>query len=407
MTDRRWPRWSELQPLLRPRTFPVDPTERRLARAASIRDLRLLARRRAPRAVFDYTDGAAGDEISMRRSRAAFARVEFQPRILQDVSAIDTTTSILGAPADMPLVFAPTGFTRMMHTEGEPAVARAAERAGIPYALSTMGTTSIERLAAEAPRARRWFQLYLWRDRAASHDFVVRAKEAGYEALVLTVDAPVAGGRRRDVRNGLTLPPSLTVRTLAEGALHPRWWFDLLTTEPLEFASLNRFDGTVAELAAIMFDPAATMRDLAWLREIWTGPLVIKGIQTVADARAVVDAGADAVIVSNHGGRQLDRAPTPLEQLPRVVDAVADRAEVYVDGGILSGGDIVAAVALGARAVLVGRAYLYGLMAGGERGVQKAAEILSKELTSTMALLGVSSVIDLRPEHVLLRRAQD
>ena len=405
MTDRQWPRWSELQPLLRPQTVPIDPTTRQLARVASIPDLRLLARRRAPRAVFDYTDGGAGDEISLRRSRAAYARVEFQPRVLQDVSSIDMTTTILGAPAAMPLVFAPTGFTRMMHTEGEPAVARAAERAGIPYALSTMGTTSIERLASEVPRGRRWFQLYLWRDRGASRDLVGRAQEAGYEALVLTVDTPVAGARLRDVRNGLTVPPSLSARTFVEGALHARWWFDLLTTEPLEFASLNRFDGTVAELIAQMFDPALTMRDLAWLREIWTGPLVVKGITTVEDARAVVDAGADALVVSNHGGRQLDRAPTPLERLPGVVDAVGDRAEVYVDGGILSGSDVVAAVALGARAALVGRAYLYGLMAGGERGVQKVAEILAREVAATLALMGVSRVVDLRPEHVLLRRA--
>jgi L-lactate dehydrogenase (cytochrome) len=390
--------------LLRPQAVPIDPTTRQLARVASIPDLRLLARRRAPRAVFDYTDGGAGDEISLRRSRAAFARVEFQPRVLQDVSSIDMTTTILGAPAAMPLVFAPTGFTRMMHTEGERAVARAAERAGIPYALSTMGTTSIERLASEVPRGRRWFQLYLWRDRGASRDLVGRAQEAGYEALVLTVDTPVAGARLRDVRNGLTVPPSLSVRTFAEGALHARWWFDLLTTEPLEFASLNRFDGTVAELIAQMFDPALTMRDLAWLREIWTGPLVVKGITTVEDARAVVDAGADALVVSNHGGRQLDRAPTPLERLPGVVDAVGDRAEVYVDGGILSGSDVVAAVALGARAALVGRAYLYGLMAGGERGVQKVAEILAREVAATLALMGVSRVVDLRPEHVLLRR---
>jgi L-lactate dehydrogenase (cytochrome) len=291
----------------------------------------------------------------------------------------------------------------MMHTDGESAVGRVAERIGIPIALSTMGTTSIERLAIEAPGARRWFQLYLWRDRAASSDLVARAQAAGYEALVLTVDTPVPGARRRDVRNGLTLPPSLSVKTFAEGALHARWWFDLMTTEPLEFASLNRFDGTVADLAARVFDPALTMRDLAWLRETWTGPLVVKGIMGVEDARAVVDAGADALVVSNHGGRQLDRAPTPLEQLPAVVDAVGDRAEVYVDGGILSGGDVVAAIASGARAALVGRAYLYGLMAGGERGVAKAAEILAKEIAGTLALLGVTRVADLRPEHVLLR----
>ncbi|MCW2761558.1 MAG: lldD [Marmoricola sp.] len=389
--------------MLRPRSVPLSPIARRLATVASIADLRLLARRRAPRAVFDYTDGAAGDETSLRRSRQAYARVEFQPRVLQDVSAVDTSTTILGRPAALPLVFAPTGFTRMMHTDGEPAVARVAADIGIPYALSTMGTTSIERLAAAAPDARRWFQLYLWRDREASRDFVVRAREAGYEALVLTVDTPVAGPRLRDVRNGLTIPPSLSLRTLAEGALHPAWWFDLLTTEPLEFASLNRFEGTVAELVGKMFDPAATIRDLAWLRSVWDGPLVVKGIQTVADARTVVDAGADAVIVSNHGGRQLDRAPTPLEVLPAVVDAVGDRAEVYVDGGILSGGDVVAAVAYGARAALVGRAYLYGLMAGGERGVQRAADILKEEVAGTLALLGVTRTSDLRSDHVRLR----
>jgi len=389
--------------MLRPRRLPLSPTERRLATVASIPDLRLLARRRAPRAVFDYTDGAAGEEIGLRRSRQAYARVEFQPTVLQDVSSVDTSTTILGRPAALPLVFAPTGFTRMMHTDGEPAVARVASGIGIPYALSTMGTTSIERLAAAVPDGRRWFQLYLWRDREASRDFVVRAKRAGYEALVLTVDTPVAGARLRDVRNGLTIPPSLSLRTLAEGALHPAWWFDLLTTEPLEFASLNRFEGTVAELVGRMFDPAATMGGLAWLRSVWDGPLIVKGIQTVADARAVVDAGADAVIVSNHGGRQLDRSPTPLEMLPAVVDAVGDRAEVYVDGGILSGSDVVAAVAFGARAALVGRAYLYGLMAGGERGVQRAAEILREEVAGTLALLGVTRAADLRREHVRLR----
>jgi L-lactate dehydrogenase (cytochrome) len=404
MTTRRRPRWSELQEVLRPARVPLHATDRRLARAASIADLRRLARRRAPRAVFDYTDGAAGEELSLSRSREAYARVEFSPRVLQDVSGMDTSTTILGKPSAAPWAFAPTGFTRMMHTEGESAVGRVAARLGIPYALSTMGTTSIEQLAAAAPDARRWFQLYLWRDREASRDFVVRARAAGYEALVLTVDTPVAGPRLRDVRNGLTIPPTLSLRTLAEGSLHPAWWWDLFTTEPLEFASLHRFEGTVAELVGTMFDPAASMADLTWLREAWDGPLVVKGIQSVADARAVVDAGADALVVSNHGGRQLDRAPVPLEVLPSVVDAVGDRAEVYVDGGILSGSDIVAAVALGARAALVGRAYLYGLMAGGERGVQRAAQILQQEVTSTLALLGVSRVSDLGRDHVRLRQ---
>ena len=404
MTRRRLPHWSELRPLLQPPAFSVDPTTRRLARAASVPDLRLMARKRAPRAVFDYTDGAADAEVSLRRSRAAYRRVEFRPRVLQDVSTVDTTTTILGRPAAQPFAFGPTGFTRLMHTDGEPAVARAAGRAGIPYALSTLGTTSVEALAAAAPATRLWFQLYLWRDRVASRDLVVRAQEAGYEALMLTVDTPVAGRRLRDVRNGLTLPPTLSARTVVEGALHPRWWFDLLSTEPLEFASLRRSEGTMADVLAGVFEPTLDVRDLAWLRETWSGPLLVKGVMTAEDAVAVVDAGADAVVVSNHGGRQLDRAPTPLEQLPSVLDAVGDRAEVYVDGGVLSGADAVAAVALGARAALVGRAYLYGLMAAGERGVDRAVEILVQEVAVTMALLGVSRVADLRPEHVHLRR---
>lgn len=403
MTTRRIPKLSELAPLLRPRRPALDPTSRRLASAASIADLRRAARRRAPRAVFDYTDGAAGDERTLGRMRDAYSRVEFRPSVLKDVSAVDPAVTILGRHSALPLVFAPTGFTRMMHTEGEPAVGRVAARVGIPYALSTMGTTSIERLAVEAPDARLWFQLYLWRDRGAGRDFVARAAEAGYEALVLTVDTPVAGPRLRDVRNGLTIPPSLTLKTFLDGATRPAWWFDLFSTEPLEFASLSRFEGTVAELIAKMFDPAATIADVEWLRGAWKGPLVVKGIQSGEDAKAVVDAGADAVIVSNHGGRQLDRSPVPLEELPRVLDAVGDRAEVYVDGGIMSGGDVVAAVASGARAALVGRAYLYGLMAGGERGVQKAADILSAEIRSTMALLGVTSCADLGPRHVRLR----
>jgi L-lactate dehydrogenase (cytochrome) len=397
VTRRRMPRWSELASLIRLQH------QDRVARAASVNDLRLIARRRTPRAVFDYADGAAGDEISLRRSRDAFSRVEFVPRVLRDVSQIDTSTTVLGSPAPLPFAFAPTGFTRLMHHEGESAVARVAQRAGVPYALSTMGTTSLEDVAAAAPDARRWFQLYLWRDREASRDFVARSLAAGYEALMLTVDTPVAGARLRDVRNGLTIPPALTLRTLAGAAVHPAWWLNLLTTPPLEFASLRSWGGTVAELANQIFDPAATLQDVRWLRGAWPGRLVIKGIQTAVDARTVVDAGADAVVVSNHGGRQLDRAPTPLEQLPAVVAAVGDRAEVYLDGGILNGADIVAAVALGARTCLVGRAYLYGLMAGGEQGAQRAVDILSQELVRSMQLLGVTSVAELTPDTIRLR----
>jgi len=310
---------------------------------------------------------------------------------------------VLGRPAALPLALAPTGFTRMMHHQGERAVVRVADEVGIPYALSTLGTTSIEDGAAAAPTARKWFQLYVWRDRGAGKELVERAQAAGYEALILTVDVPVAGARLRDVRNGLTIPPSLTVRTVLDAATHPWWWFNLLTTDPLAFASLSSWEGTVAELINSMFDPSLTPRDLSWLRETWSGPLIVKGIQHVDDARMVVDHGADAVVVSNHGGRQLDRAPTPLEVLPAVVDAVGDRAEVLVDGGVRSGADVVAAVALGARACLVGRAYLYGLMAGGERGVRRAVDILTSEITRTMQLLGTDSVSRLEPAHVRLR----
>ncbi len=402
MTERQIPRWSELRPLLRAKPIRLDPTERRLADALTIADLRRVARRRTPRSVFDYTDGAAEAEVSLRRARTLFRNLELRPSILHDVSAVDTTTTMLGKPAAVPFSFAPTGFTRMMHHEGERAVARVAERRGIPYALSTMGTTSIEDVAAAAPGARKWFQLYVWKDRSAGEDLMARARAAGFEALQLTVDVPVAGARLRDVRNGFSIPPALSVKTVLDAGTHPAWWLNLLTTAPLEFASLSTWDGTVAELLDALFDPTMTIADLEWLRATWDGPLVIKGIQTVEDARRVTDAGADAIVLSNHGGRQLDRAPVPLRLLPDVVEAVGDRTEVWVDTGILSGADVVAALALGADATMVGRAYLYGLMAGGERGVDRAAEILTREVRRTMALLGVRGVDELGPQHVRL-----
>ncbi len=402
MTDRQLPKWSELKPLLRPKPITVNATDRRLEKALTIADLRRIAKRRTPRSVFDYTDGAAEAEISLTRARQLFAEMELQPSILRNVSDIDLGTSILGGRSELPFAFAPTGFTRMMNHEGESAVVKVAEQIGIPYALSTMGTTSIEDVAAAAPDARKWFQLYVWKDRDAGEDLVKRSAAAGYEALMLTVDVPVAGARLRDVRNGFTIPPSLTAKTVLDASLHPAWWANLLTTRPLTFASLSNWDGTVAELLDKLFDPTMTIDDLNWLRSIWSGPLIVKGIQTVEDARRVVDAGADAIVLSNHGGRQLDRAPTPLRILPEVRKAVGSDAEIYLDTGIMSGADIVAAIALGADACLVGRAYLYGLMAGGERGVARAAEILTKEVRRTMALLGVSRVADLNPSHVRL-----
>ncbi|MFC9691258.1 alpha-hydroxy-acid oxidizing protein [Kribbella sp. NPDC056951] len=402
MTDRQLPKWSELRPLLRAKPITTNPTERRLEKALTIADLRAIAKRRTPRSVFDYTDGAAEAEISLGRARRLFAEMELQPSILRNVSEIDLGTTILGKRSELPFAFAPTGFTRMMNHEGESAVVKVAQESGIPYALSTMGTTSIEDVAAAAPDARKWFQLYVWKDRDSGADLVKRSAAAGYEALMLTVDVPVAGARLRDVRNGFTIPPSLTAKTVLDASMHPAWWANLLTTRPLTFASLSSWDGTVAELLDKLFDPTMTIDDLNWLRSIWDGPLIVKGIQTVDDARRVVDAGADAIVLSNHGGRQLDRAPTPLRILPDVRKAIGSDAEIYLDTGIMSGADIVAAVALGADACLVGRAYLYGLMAGGQRGVARATDILTSEVRRTMALLGVSSVAELSPSHVRL-----
>ncbi|ROS42821.1 alpha-hydroxy acid oxidase [Amycolatopsis thermoflava] len=402
MTRRRLPRPSELQQILRPKPVKLNPTDRRLSNAHTIADLRTIARRRTPRAVFDYTDGAAELEDSLRRARQAFRSVEFHPNVLRGVSDVDTSVEVLGEQSALPFAFAPTGFTRMMHHEGERAVVRVAQRERIPYALSTMGTTSIEDVAKAAPHARKWFQLYVWRDHAAGAELMRRAEESGYDTLLLTVDTPVAGARMRDVRNGLTIPPTLTLRTFLDGATHPAWWFNLLTTEPLEFASFGSWDGTVAELINALFDPTLSFDDLAWVRETWKGKLVVKGIQNPDDARDVVKHGADAVVLSNHGGRQLDRAPTPLELLTPTLDAVGGDAEVWVDTGILSGGDIVAAMARGASMCLIGRAYLYGLMAGGERGVQRCVDILRQEIIRTMQLLGVRTIDALQPTHATL-----
>jgi len=389
---------------MRTRAFDANPTRRRLARAHTIPDLEALARKRTPRSVFDFVAGGAEQEISMQRARSAFDRIEFRPHVLRDVGSVDLSTTILGQRSALPLVFAPTGFTRMMQHEGEIAVARAAARAGIPYTLSAMGTTSIEDVRAAAPDARQWFQLYLWKDREASAQLIHRALASDYEALILTVDTPVGGARMRDVRNGLTIPPTLTPRTVADMATHPSWWFNVLSREPLTFASFTRFDGTVEELIGQMFDPHITPADVSFVRKEWPRKLIIKGIQNVEDAKAVADLGADALVISNHGGRQLDRAPTPLELLPAVVAAVGDRCEVLIDTGVRSGADLVAARSMGASAALVGRGYLYGLMAGGERGVDRTVEILTSQARRTMQLLGVPAIDELDGSEAHLRQ---
>jgi L-lactate dehydrogenase (cytochrome) len=403
MVQRRLPRPSEVLPLIGRRDPNLTRLQARLERCASIGDLREMARRRTPRSVFDYTDGSAGTESSLRRSRQAYARVEFQPRVLRNVAAIDTSVSMLGKRSALPFAFAPTGFTRMMHYLGEPAVAQVAGEAGIPFSLSTLGTTSVEDLAAVAPDTRRWFQLYVWHDHEAAELLVRRAEAAGYDTLILTVDTAVGGIRLRDVRNGLTIPPQLSVRTMADMALYPRWWMNLLTTEPLEFASLQSTGGTVGDLLTKVFDPKIGPGDIAWLRSVWSGTLILKGVQSVADAVIAADLGVDGIVLSNHGGRQIDKGNVPLELLPLVVDEVGDRVEVYVDGGITSGQDIVAALAFGAQGTLIGRAFLYGLMAGGVDGVRRVVAILDKEIRTTMQLLGVTSVGELDRSYVRLR----
>ncbi|MGA5465437.1 alpha-hydroxy acid oxidase [Mycobacterium sp. NPDC050041] len=402
---RHLPRPAELAPLIGFRKPQLDATKRRLDRALTIDDLRRIAKRRTPRAAFDYTDGAAEEELSLARARQAFLDVEFHPTILRDVETIDTSVDILGASSALPFGIAPTGFTRLMHTEGEVAGAHVAARAGIPFSLSTLGTSSIEDVKAANPNGRNWFQLYMWKDRERSMALVERAAAAGFDTLLVTVDVPVAGARLRDTRNGMSIPPTLTLRTVLDAIPRPRWWFDLLTTEPLSFASLDRWPGTVAEYLDSMFDPTVTFDDLAWIKQQWPNKLVVKGIQTLEDARAVVDLGVDGVLLSNHGGRQLDRAPVPFHLLPVVARELGADAEILVDTGIMSGADIVAAFALGARFTLVGRAYLYGLMAGGEAGVQRAVDILAGQIGRTMRLLGVTSLQELTPRHVTqLRR---
>ena len=400
MTQRQLPKARDLRPLLRFKRPEFSATKRRLDAALTIEDLRAIAKRRTPKAAFDYTDGAAEAEVSLTRARQAFTDIEFHPQVLRDVSTVDTSVDILGGWSALPFGIAPTGFTRMMQTQGEIAGATAAGAAGIPFSLSTLGTTAIDDVARANPNGRNWFQLYMWKDRQRSMALLERAANAGFDTLLVTVDVPVAGARLRDTRNGMTIPPTLTPATVLNALARPAWWINFLTTEPLAFASLDRWSGTVAELLDTMFDPTVTYEDLAWIKDQWPGKFVVKGIQSVDDARRVTDLGVDGLILSNHGGRQLDRAPIPFHLLPEVVRAIGQDTEVMLDTGIMNGTDIVAAVALGARFTLIGRAYLYGLMAGGRPGVDRAISILTSQLERTMRLLGASTLSELTPDHV-------
>jgi len=378
----------------------LNGKKRRLENALTIYDLRAIAKRRTPKAAFDYTDGAAEGELSLARARQAFEDVEFHPSILRDVSTVDTTTAVLGGTSAMPFGIAPTGFTRLMQTEGEIAGASAAAAAGIPFTLSTLGTSSIESVKAANPNGRNWFQLYVMRNRDISYGLVERAAAAGFDTLMFTVDTPIAGARLRDKRNGFSIPPQLTAGTILNAIPRPWWWFDFLTTPPLEFASLSATGGTVGELLDWAMDPSINYDDLALIRDMWPGRIVIKGVQNVEDSKRLADLGVDGILLSNHGGRQLDRAPIPFHLLPEVVKEVGKDTEVMVDTGIMNGADIVASIAMGAKFTLIGRAYLYGLMAGGRQGVDRAIHILSDQVIRTMRLLEVTSIEELTPAHV-------
>ncbi len=384
--------------------FESDPDRRRLARVADVGDLRRLARRRLPRGCFNYIDGAAEDEVTASRNLSAYANWQFRPRVLRDVSDVDTSGVVLGRKVPFPLVIAPTGFGRIAHSQGELAVARASQRAGIPYSLSTMGTRSIEEVAT-VHDGRKFFQVYVWRDRKLLSDLLDRAAASGYEAIMITVDTAVLGRRERDVRAGFALPPKLGIGTLIDGLLHPAWTLDFLTNEPITFSNClgaegGRGEGAVAlaDYVNSQFDPSLSWKDIEWFQERWAGPVMLKGIQSPQDAALAADAGIDAVIVSNHGGRQLDGAPAPLDLLSSVRAAVADRCEVICDGGIRRGSDIVKALVLGADSVMAGRAYLYALGAAGEAGVDWVLAHLREGMARTMRLAGIGSTDELTPD---------
>lgn len=397
---RQLPKLAELKDVLQFRTPGFHPVRRRLNAALSIQDLRQIAKKNTPLAVFDYVDGAACAEVTADRNRKAFTDVQFMPETLRSVADPDFSSELLGRRIALPLVFAPTGYTRMMHHEGEIAVARVAARSGLPYTLSTVGTSSVEEVQEAAPHGENWFQLYLTNNEALNTDLVGRALAAGFSTVVLTVDTPIAGHHLKDMRNGLTMPPALSLKTFFDMARYPQWCFNKLTTPSIGFASLRDFPGTSVDVAKILFEPGLNFEHLAWLRRTWPHNLLVKGILDPEDAKQVMAMGADGVVVSNHGGRQLDRTPATLRVLPAIRAAVGPEATVLLDSGITHGQDIIAARALGADAVMIGRAYLYGLMAGGELGVNRAVEILKAEYRQGLQLLGLRATEEIRREHI-------
>jgi L-lactate dehydrogenase (cytochrome) len=396
-------RASEIRELIRVKPLELDATRRRLSACHDIADLRAVGRRLIPRPVFDYVDGGADEEVSLRANTRAFRQFRFQPRTLVDVSEPDTSTAFLGSVTPLPLALAPTGYTRMINPAGEIAAARAAQKHGLPYTLSTMATTTIEAVAeAVSSRPTRpdrpdlWFQLYILRDSGLNKELVDRAAAAKYRVLVVTVDCFVTGHRTRDRRNGLVIPPELTMQTLASIAGKPGYWIRMLRHPAIDFANFAGHDAVTIEDTGQLFNPAITWDDIADLRARWPGRLVIKGPLGPADAAQAVAVGADGVQLSNHGGRQLDRVVPPVHTIATVRDIVGPDVAVLVDSGIRHGSDLAVALALGADACAIGRAYLYGLMAGGEAGVNKALDILAGQFKRTMQLLGARSVPELR-----------
>jgi L-lactate dehydrogenase (cytochrome) len=373
----------------------------------NIMDLRALARRRVPRAFFEYADRGSYDESTLHENWAALARIRLRQRVMIDVDDRSLATEIMGQPVSMPLAIAPTGLTGLQHGSGEIHGARAAARAGIPFCLSTMSICSIEqvRAATDTPF---WFQVYVMRDRGFTRELISRAREAGCSALMLTADLTVQGQRHREIKNGLAVPPKVTLRNLFDIASKPRWAWNVLRAPSRSFGNLEgRIGGadsltTLAQWIANQFDPTLSWQDLAWIRELWPGKLIVKGIMDAEDARLAAEHGVDAIVVSNHGGRQLDGAPATIDVLPQIVDAVGGRIEVLFDSGITSGQDLLKALALGARAGLIGKAFLYGLGAKGEAGVTQAIEIIRRELSVTMALTGQRDARSISPD-VLLR----
>ena len=398
--------FDSLRSVARFKKFESSPTKRRLSRVANIEDLRRLARHRLPSGVFDYIDGAAEDERTSARNEAGFAAIGFSPRVLQGNAQIDTSTTLMGRRLPVPLVLAPTGFTRIAHSEGELAVARAASRAGLPYTLSTLGTRSIEEVA-EVSDGDKWFQVYVWKDRGLVDEMLHRAASVGYSTAVITVDTAMFGRRERDIRRGFTLPPQIGLDTIIDGIRHPAWSWNFMRAEPILFANVTGKsvgDGSeaisLASYVADQMDPGLSWKDVDRFREQWPGKLTIKGIQTVADAKIAADRGVDAVILSNHGGRQLDDAPAPIDLLSSVVDTLGGDTEIILDGGIRRGSDVVKAVALGAKACMIGRAYLYGLAVAGEQGVDFVLEHLAEGVERTLALIGCHSAEVLGPEYL-------